>query len=126
MMPQIRAAVRSCTAPGSGPDTHDVTVRADDDLQVHPVLAVLAGVKRPVGGDPADGDHGAVEDQVGVPGLAGVPQRLAQLRGPGRQQRHRLGDVPTGCGGADAEPDGRYGANLALRQFSSRIRRERL
>jgi hypothetical protein len=25
MMPQIRAAVRSCTAPGSGPDTHTMS-----------------------------------------------------------------------------------------------------
>ena len=35
---------------------HDVPVGAGDDLQVHPVLAVLAGVERPVGGDPVDGD----------------------------------------------------------------------
>jgi hypothetical protein len=34
----------------------DVAVRASDDLQVHSVLAVLAGVERPVGGDPVDGD----------------------------------------------------------------------
>jgi len=27
---------------------HDVALGAGDDLQVHPVLAVLAGVKRPV------------------------------------------------------------------------------
>ena len=35
---------------------HDVPVRAGDDLQVHPVLAVLAGVKRPVSGHPVDRD----------------------------------------------------------------------
>jgi len=35
---------------------HDVAVGAGDDLQVHPVLAVLAGVGRPVGGDPVDGN----------------------------------------------------------------------
>jgi hypothetical protein len=35
---------------------HDVTVRAGDDLQVHAVLAVLAGVERAVCGDPVDGD----------------------------------------------------------------------
>ena len=34
----------------------DVAVRAGDDLQVHPVPAVLAGVERPVGGDPVDGN----------------------------------------------------------------------
>jgi hypothetical protein len=30
---------------------HDLSVRAGDDLQVHPVLAVLAEIERPVGGD---------------------------------------------------------------------------
>jgi len=77
---------------------------AGDDLQVHPVVAVLAGIERPVGGDPVDGNQGAVDHQVGVPGLGGVPQRRAQLRGPGGQQRHGLDDIPPGRGGADAEP----------------------
>jgi len=93
-MPQIRAAARSCTAPGSGPHTpHDVTARAGDDLQVHPVAAVLAGVERPVGGDPVDGDQRAVDHHVGVPGFPGPGQCLPQFRGPGGQQGHRLGDV---------------------------------
>ena len=48
---------------------HDVPARAGDDLQVHPVLAVLAGVEGPVRGDPVDGNEGAVQDDVGVPGL---------------------------------------------------------
>jgi hypothetical protein len=34
----------------------DLAVRAGDDLQVHPVPAVLTGVERPVSGDPVDGD----------------------------------------------------------------------
>ena len=42
-MLQIRAAVRSWTAPSKAPDTHDVTVRAGDDLQVHAMLVLLAG-----------------------------------------------------------------------------------
>jgi hypothetical protein len=47
-MPQIRAAVRSCTAPGSDPPTHAKSLYGlGDDLQVHPVLAVLGGVEGP-------------------------------------------------------------------------------
>jgi hypothetical protein len=34
---------------------HDLAVGCGDDLQVHAVAAVLAGVERPVGGHPADG-----------------------------------------------------------------------
>jgi len=36
-------------------DPHDGAAGAGDDLQVHPVLAVLAGAERPVG-DPVDRD----------------------------------------------------------------------
>jgi len=32
----------------------DVTVWAGDDLQIHAVAAVFAGVERPAGGDPVD------------------------------------------------------------------------
>src|SRR5215471_2098767 len=56
MMPQILAAVRSGTAPGSGPETRGSRRRGGDDLQVHAVAPVLAGVEGPVGGDPVDGD----------------------------------------------------------------------
>jgi len=35
---------------------HRVGVRAGDDLQVHPVSVVLAGIKRPVSGHPVDRD----------------------------------------------------------------------
>ena len=90
--------------------------RLEMTCRVHAVLAVRAGVERPVGGDPVDRDQGAIDDQVGVPGLPGVPQRLAQLRGPGGQQRHGLGDIPPGGGGADAEPGGQLGERIALAQ----------
>ena len=50
-----------------------------DDQQIHPVLAVLAGVERPVRSDPVDSDHGTVDNQLGVPGLPGLIQRLTQL-----------------------------------------------
>jgi hypothetical protein len=78
--------------------------------------AVLAGVERPVGGHPVDGDEGAVDDQVGVPGLAGVPQCPAQLRGAGGQQGDGLCDVPPGRGGADAKPGGQFGERFAFTQ----------
>ena len=68
----------------------DVAVRAGDDLQIHPVLLVLAGVEGPVRGDPVDRDQGPVQDDVGVPGLLRVPDRLAELRCPGREQGHGL------------------------------------
>jgi len=51
MMPQIRAAVRSCTAPAAGRRPTRSLRRGGDDLQVHAVAAVLAGIERPVGGD---------------------------------------------------------------------------
>src|SRR6185437_9611103 len=56
----------------------DVSVRARYDLQVHPVFLVLAGVEGPVRGDPVDRDQGPVQDDVGVPGLLRVADRLAQ------------------------------------------------
>jgi hypothetical protein len=59
---------------------HDAA-RARDDVQVHPVLGMLARVEGPARGDPVDRDKCAVADQAGVPGLPGVPRRLAQLRG---------------------------------------------
>jgi hypothetical protein len=36
---------------------HDLAVRAGDHLEIHRVAAVLAGVERPVGGHPVDGDY---------------------------------------------------------------------
>ena len=38
-------------------DPQDLAVRGRDDLQVHPVAAVLAGVERPVGGDAVGGSR---------------------------------------------------------------------
>jgi Transposase DDE domain len=95
---------------------HDIAVRAGDDLQVHPVLLVFAGVERPVRGDPVDRDQRAVDDDVGVPGLLRVADRGAQLRGAGGQQGDGLGHVPPGGRGADAEPRGELGECLAFAQ----------
>ena len=56
MMPQIRGGQVMHGAGQRPGHPHDVAVRAGDDLQVHPVLAVLAGIERPVGGDSVDWD----------------------------------------------------------------------
>jgi hypothetical protein len=56
--------------------------------------------------------------QVGVPGFAGIAERLAQLRGPGGQQGHCLGDVPPGGSGADAEPGCQFRECVAFAQVS--------
>src|SRR5215475_16047726 len=90
-MPQIRAAVRSWTAPGSALETHRISPSwAGDDLQVHPVTVVLAGVKRPVSGEAVDGDEGAIDHHERVPGPVRRRQRTPQFRGPGGEQAHRL------------------------------------
>ena len=68
-MPQIHSAFLSRTDPRSVPDTQDISVRAADDPQVHPVPLVLAGIEGPVRGSPAKRCQGGVEDPVGVPGL---------------------------------------------------------
>lgn len=48
-------------------DPHDVATGCRDDLHIHAVVGVLSRVVGPVGGDPVDRDHSAVQDQVGVP-----------------------------------------------------------
>ena len=81
-----------------------------------PCLLVLAGVERPVRGDPVDRDQRPVQDHVGVPGLLRVPDRLAQLRRPGGEQCHGLVHVPPGRRGPDPEPGRELGERLALAQ----------
>jgi hypothetical protein len=97
-------------------DPEDVAAGTGDDLQVHPVVPVLAGVEGAVRGDPVDRDEGAVQDHVGVAGSLRVPDRLAELRGAGREQRDGLVDVPPGRGRADPEPGRDLGERLALAQ----------
>jgi hypothetical protein len=70
----------SCTEPGRGPDTGRMSPSGPAITQVHAVPLVLAGVERPVRGDPVDRDQGPVHHDVGVPGLLRVPHRPAQLR----------------------------------------------
>jgi len=97
-------------------DPQDVSVRAGDDLQVHPVLAMLAGVERPVSGDPVDGDERPVNHHERMPGPFGRAQCRVQLRAAGGQQGHRLVHIPPGRRGAHAEPGGQRGEGLAVAQ----------
>ena len=89
---------------------------AGDDLQVHAVLLVLAGVEGPVRGDPVDRDERPVEDDVGVTCPFSVPDRLAELRRPGREQFDDLVHVPPRRGPADPEPGRQLVERLAFAQ----------
>ena len=89
-------------------DPESLAGRAGDDLQVHAVAAVLAGVERPVRRHPVDRDQGPVDHHERMPGLLRRPQRITQPGGPGSQQGHGLTHITPGRGGADAEP-GRQG-----------------
>jgi hypothetical protein len=95
---------------------HNVAVWSGDDLEIHSVTAVLAGVERPVRRDPVDRDERAVKNDIGVPSLLGPGQRLAQLGRAGCQQAHGLGDISPGGSGADAEPGGQLGERLPFAQ----------
>ena len=53
---------------------------------------VLAGVEGLVTGDAVDRDEGAVEDDVGVTCPLSVADRLAELRGAGREQVRGLAE----------------------------------
>ena len=58
-----------------------------DDLQVHAVAAVLAGVERAVFGNPVDGNQRPVDHHERVPGPARRAQRRGQLRSTGASSR---------------------------------------
>jgi hypothetical protein len=66
-MSQIRAVVRSCTALGSARYPQDLAAKAGDDLLVHAVPTVLAGLERLASRGLVDGDEGAVDHHVAVP-----------------------------------------------------------
>ena len=78
----------------------DLTLRTGDDLQVHAVPPVLAGVKRPVGRHPVDRDERAVDHHERVPGFLRRRQRRSQPRGAGGQQ-----GLPARVELAPARPD---------------------
>jgi hypothetical protein len=81
------------------------------------VPLVLAGVKGPVRGDPVDRDEGAVHDHVRVTCPFSVPDRLPQLRRPGREQLDDLVHVPPRRSPADPEPGRQLSERLPFAQL---------
>lgn len=117
-MPWVRAAVRSCTAPGQcvrGPD--QVPGGIGEDLHVHPVVLLLPGVVRPVGGDAVDRQHGAVEDHVRLlPVLPDCRHGLFQRGREGGQEVDGLAYVPVDRRDPDAETCRKAGVGVAAVQ----------
>jgi hypothetical protein len=60
----------------------DVAVQADDDLQVHPLAPMLAGMERPVRGKAVHGDERPIQHHEGI--LVG-PAAPCATWGQGRQ-----------------------------------------
>jgi hypothetical protein len=99
----------------------DVALWAGDDLQAHAVMAVLAGVERPVSGHSVNGDEGAVDDYERVPSY-GRRQRIAQFRRASGQQRDCFARVPPGRGGPTPNPAASSAKVSPLRRWASTSR----
>lgn len=108
MIPVVRAAVRSCVAPGSAGEAHmQFAVWIGDDMHVHSVAFVFPGVVRAVLGDSVDRQERAVQDQERLsPSLV---HGLLERRSEDGEDLHRFPYVAVGRGGADAEPGLRAG-----------------
>lgn len=91
-------------------------VRGGEDLDVHPVMFVLAQVIGPVGGHPVDRDERSVQHDEGVSGALGRTKRLIKGGGAIGEQGDGLADVASGGGRADAEPCGDLGECLTFAQ----------
>lgn len=93
MMPWVRAALMSWMAPGRAGEAH---------------------VVRPVGGDPVDGQQGAVEDyeRFACRGAGGH----GKVGGERSQDLHGLGDVPVDGCDADSEPGREPGVGVSAAQ----------
>jgi hypothetical protein len=97
-------------------DPQDAVIRRGNDLQVHPVSLVLAGVERPVRGDVVDRDQRPVEDDIGVTCSSSVPDRLPELRRLAREQSGDVVDVAPRCGSTDSEHGRQHRKRLAFAQ----------
>ncbi|GGR65311.1 hypothetical protein GCM10010251_97260 [Streptomyces aurantiogriseus] len=86
--------------------------RIGDDLDVHAVPAVFAGVVGLLVGDPVDRDQGAVEDRVREQADSG--HRRGQVVGGGGEQVDGLADVAPGGGDTDLESGGQAGQGVAV------------
>lgn len=97
---------------GGGPQ--QAAERVGEDLHIHAVLAVLARVEGPVGGDPVNGQQGAVQDheRLGCRALEGLLKRGDQ-RG---QEVHGLADVAVDRGHTYAEGGREPGVGVTAAQ----------
>ena len=102
---KARAAVRSCTEPGSTGETHSGNPSgASTAWMLPPWVRALPEYHKSMTRLYADGrlfaavagDDLAVEDDVREPGALGPLQRLAQIRGFASQHRNDLIQVPVG------------------------------
>lgn len=114
MMPWVRAALMSWTAPDRAGAPQQPAERVGDDLHVHPVLLVLPGVVGPVGGDPVDEQQGAGEDHERL--THGGAGGCGEVGGVDGQDLHGLGDVAVNGGDADAEPGCELGVGVSAAQ----------
>lgn len=91
---------------------YEGTVGCGQDLDVHPVTAVLPKVVRTVGRHPIDTDQGAVQDQEQVAG------RLGRTWARSRVGARRTGDFTLSVmyGQADTESGGKVGVRFVVTQ----------
>ncbi len=87
-----------------------------EDLDVHPVVLVLAGVVGLLVGDAVDREERAVEDGVGQPG--GSQRGGLHIVGQGGEQVDRLAHVSPGGGGPDGEAGGKASVGVPVTQVS--------
>ncbi len=84
-----------------GRSPEQATERIGDDLHIHAVLLVLAGVEGSVRGDAVDRQQGAVQDHERL--RCRCPDGLFEAGGQGGQDLDGLADVPVDGGDADVE-----------------------
>lgn len=86
--------------------------RIGQDLHVHPMLLVLAGVEGAARGDAVNRQQGAVQQHERL--VDAVRARFRESRGERGQELDGLGDVPVGRRGADAETGCELGVRMAV------------
>ncbi|MBB4796175.1 hypothetical protein BJY54_006879 [Streptomyces nodosus] len=88
--------------------------RVSEDLDIHAVPAMLAGVEGAGGRDAVDGQQGPVQDHERLP--CGDGHGLLERGGEDGQDIHGLADVAVRRGQADAEPGRELGERVTVTQ----------